>query len=650
MSITRKASNTRRRIPLIASLVLALTAAAFPLVGAAQTAEAATADLGTRQIVLPATDSAWTTERSPDAVQKHDYLSATKSADTTFLKFAGDALEGRRVTSASLELRVRSTTATKPGLMAYSAADTWSSSTLAFANKPGRGAVASDESATAVAGQTIRIPLKLEAIPASGSFALSLNYVEGGIRLLMERSGEHAPKIVVSTDAASANQPEVPVAKPSGTPRVFAHYFVPYPLSIDNKAPASDYYARNYLSPSGENGKFAAQGGLLRDRPLSPAPQTASDWRVRNMATEVRQAKSAGIDGFTLNLMSSSGQNWDAGINMMKAAGSVGDFVIVPMVDGSSGFVKNSPAQAAKLLNQLYRSGPAYKVNGSYLLSSFKAEGVSVSWWTQVIEALEKTYGLPISFQAVFLNASDANMKAYAPIADGYGNWGARTERNSLARPNYAAKAAAYGKTWMEPIAVQDVRFNASNWAESNNTATVRTQWQRAIEDKVDYVQLVTWNDYSESTQIAPSQAHGDSFLDLTRYYTSWFENGKAPALTADEIVLTHRKHFVGAKPSLSHQLMGAPTLDGTSTPARDTVEAVVWLTSPATVKITVGGKTTTVAAPAGMSVHTVPLGIGTVSASVERSGTVTAKLASPYTVVQTPPVQDLQYYATSTW
>ncbi|MFJ4044379.1 glycoside hydrolase family 71 protein [Microbacterium sp. NPDC089987] len=646
---------------MIATLVLALTAAAFPAAGVAQSAEAAAPVPTTQEVVLTAVDTAWATDRSLNTVQKHDYLSATKSADTTFLKFSGDALKGRQVTSASLDLRVRSTTATKPGLMAYNSSSNWSSSTLTWANKPSRGAVASGQSTTAVAGQTVRIPLKIESVPTSGVFALNLNYLEGGIRLLMERSGEYAPKIVVTTTASGATEapdtpsgnetkPEAPAAKPSGTPRVFAHYFVPYPLSIDNKTADSDYYANNYLNPIGENGKFAAQGGLLRDRPLSPAPQTASDWRVRNMATEVRQAQSAGIDGFTLNLMSSSGQNWEAGINMMKAAGSVGGFVVIPMVDGSSGFVKNTPAQAAALLNQLYRSGPAYKVNGSYLLSSFKAEGASVSWWTQVIEALEKTYGLPISFQAVFLNASDANMKAYAPIADGYGNWGARTERNSLARPNYDAKAASYGKTWMEPIAVQDVRFNASNWAESNNTATVRTQWQRAIEDKVDYVQLVTWNDYSESTQIAPSQAHGDSFLDLTRYYTSWFENGKAPALTADEIVLTHRKQFVGAKPSLSHQLMGAPTLDGTSTPARDTVEAVVWLTSPATVKITVAGKTTTVAAPAGMSVHTVPLGIGAVSASVERSGAVTAKLASPYTVVQTPPVQDLQYYATSTW
>ncbi|WP_336646048.1 endo-1,3-alpha-glucanase family glycosylhydrolase [Microbacterium sp. USHLN186] len=644
-------SVSRRKIPLIASLALALVASALPAAAFAPAASAATAS--PEKVVLKAVDTAWATNRYPSTVQKHDYLSATRSADTTFLKFSGAALKGKDVKSASLELKVRSTTATKPGLVAYKTSSNWSAGTLTFNNKPAAGGVASGQSATVVAGQVVRVPLNVDAIPTTGNFSFSLKYAQAGIRLQMERSGAYAAKIVVTTAneaVATEDRPQAPSPKPSGSPRVFAHYFVPYPLSLDNKAPESDYYARNYLSPSGENGKFSEQGGLLRDRPLSPAPQSASDWRVRNMATEVRQAKAAGIDGWMLNLMSSSGQGWEAGINVMKASASVGDFVVVPMVDGSSGFVKNTPTQAASLLNQLYRSGPAYKINGSYLLSSFKAEGASVSWWSQVISILEKTHGLPITFQAVFLNASDDNMKAFAPIADGYGNWGSRTERNSLARPNYDARAASYGKTWMEPIAVQDVRFNASRWAESNNTAAVRAQWKRAIEENVDYVQLVTWNDYSESTQIAPSQAHGDSFLDLTRYYTTWFETGKAPAVASDEILLTHRTQFVNAKPTFSHKLMGAPTLDGTSTPARDTVEAVVWMKAAGTVRITVGGKTTTVSAPAGMSAHTVALGLGTVSASIERSGSVTAKLTSPYKVVSTPKVQDLQYYAASTW
>ena len=660
-----------RKLTLLLSVALGLTLAVAPTAAGAQPLKAA-ADTPTQTHELSVADSAWATERQPETTQKHNYLSVTANADTSYLKFSGEELAGQDVKSAVLELHVRSTTATRPGVVAYPTTSDWSSSTLTYAEKPAAKDAVSSPSATPVAGDTLRIPLDVNAISTDGAFSLNLKYVQRGIRLQLERSGALAPKIVVTTgptDGATPNtgspapapDPAVPAApqpdsnaepapRPAGAPMVFAHYFVPYPLSLDNKAPDSDYYARHYLNPAGENGKFADEGGLLRDRPLSPGVQSSPDWRVDNMVTEIRQAKSAGIDGWTLNLMSSSGQNWDASINLMEAADAEGDFVVVPMVDGSSGFVDNTPAKAASLLSQLYAAGPAYEVDGEYLLSSFKAEGASVSWWSQVISILENEYRLPISFQAVFLSASDANMQAYASIADGYGNWGARTERNSNARPDYDARAESYGKTWMEPIAVQDVRFNASNWAESNNTATVRTQWSRAIEDKVDYVQIVTWNDYSESTHIAPSHAHGSAFLDLTRYFTSWFHTGVAPKITSDEIVLTHRTQFVDAKPSSSQKLMGAPTLDGNSTPARDTVEALVWLTSAATVNITVGGKTTSVSAPAGLSAHTVPLGLGTVSASVERSGSRTVSVTSPHAVVSNPDVQDLQYVAASSW
>ena len=65
---------------------------------------------------------------------------------------------------------------------------------------------------------------------------------------------------------------------------------------------------------------------------------------------------------------------------------------------------------------------------------------------------------MPIKFIAVFLNASDANMKAFAPFSYGFGNWGVRTARARPSAPNYAAKAHALGKKWMAPVAFQDAR------------------------------------------------------------------------------------------------------------------------------------------------------------------------------------------------
>jgi hypothetical protein len=365
--------------------------------------------------------------------------------------------------------------------------------------------------------------------------------------------------------------------------------------------------------------------------------------------TEIRQAKDAGIDGWTLDLLSPSGQNWQAVINMMKAADRVGGFLVVPMVDGTASFSKESPKTVAQLLASLYAYDSVYVDDGEYFLSSFKAEGRSVEWWTEVIGLLESEYKLPITFQAVFLDAGERNMQAFAGIADGFGNWGMRTEANILRTPNNDARAAAHGKTWMEPIALQDVRALSYTYADSYNTASVRTQWAKAIREQVDYIQLVTWNDYSESTHINPSVAHGESFLDLTRYYSEWFHSGAQPAITEDAMIVTHRIQFHNATPTYRHRLM-TPNLGGESFSPRDTVEALVWLTAPATVEITAGGKTTTFSAPAGVTAFTAPLQLGTISAKITRNGSTVDSAVSPHPVVSNPYTQDLQYYAVTTW
>jgi len=653
------------------------------------------------EVVLQAKDAGWVTSRTPDRVRSENFLSATNYEDRSFLKFSGVQLRGKEITTATLVLKVRSTSSTKRGVVVYPTASSWSSKSLTYSTAPSATDVAvSSPSTVPVAGAELRIPVAISAVSTTGDFSFRLQYVQKYIQLMMERSGASAPRLIIgyshvaatgtsSPAPASSTSTEPKEARPrtsasptattvspstsatpvptstatektggvatvtrtDGQPLVLAHYFVPYPLSLDNQPVASDYYTKNYLSPSGENGKFAAVGGLLRDRPLSPGTSKSKTWQVDNFVTEIKEAKSAGIDGWVLNLMSTSGQNWQATVDMMTAADQVGDFVVVPMVDASSSFVKSAPAAAAKLLEQLYSHESAYEADGKYLLSSFKAEGAPVTWWSQVMNALKSTYHISTTFQAVFLDASDKNMRAYASIADSMGNWGSRTVRNVTNAPDYRAKAAALGKTWISPIAVQDVRFNQNKWAESDNTEAVRAAWKRAIDDKAEYVQLVTWNDYSESTQIAPSRSHGTAFLDLTRYYAQWFHTGKKPEITSDEIVLTHRTQLVTAKPTYAQtKLMGNPTLDGTSTPARDSAEALVWLTAPGKVEITVAGQTKVFSAPAGLTSYDVPLKIGRVSAKVVRDGTTVQSLASPFAVVANPSVQDLQYWAASTW
>jgi hypothetical protein len=84
--------------------------------------------------------------------------------------------------------------------------------------------------------------------------------------------------------------------------KVFAHYFYMFPLSIDNKPSAQDYYNVQYVSKSGESGKWAPQGGFLRQRPLGVPVNPDPNWRLLNMESEVRMAIARGITGFTIDV------------------------------------------------------------------------------------------------------------------------------------------------------------------------------------------------------------------------------------------------------------------------------------------------------------------------------------------------------------
>ncbi|WP_194420395.1 endo-1,3-alpha-glucanase family glycosylhydrolase [Microbacterium abyssi] len=653
--ISRKPRAVHLAVLAAFALVLGVILPASPL------ADAAEANAATSEVTLTATESTWTTSRKPTATHEMlPYLSMTAKQDRTYLKFDGAALKGQSIVSAKLVLRVATSAATEPGVTVHAASTSWQEQTLTHENRPADStAQLNSTTPQARAGETITVPLRdLSALSTDAPFAFRLQYSQGAVGTTYVGAGPRAPQLVLQVEggdpASVPSQPSEPQpTKPEPTPpatsssgdkKVLAVYFPPYPLSLDNKPTETDYYTRNYLTVDGEGGAHAAYGGLLRDRPVPVGASTSPTWQVDNLRTEIRQAKSAGIDGFFVNVMSVSGLNWETTVNLF-AAGELENFDIIPMVDGTTSISRLSPAQVASSLATLYESPAAMKVGADYLLSSFKAEGPGAAWWKEIISLLETKYDVPVSFQAVFLAASDANMTAFAPFSDSFGNWGERNPRVINKLPVYDDQAEEYGKDWMEPVAPQDMRPRLGAYAEAGNTEALRAAWSKAIRDDVEYVQMVTWNDYSESTQFAPSMAHGSAYLEISRYYSDWYHTGTAPRITEDQLFLTHRVQFASAVSSVEHEPI-QPSLSGSKGDVRDTAEALVFLTAPATVEITVGGSTTRFDAPAGVSAFTAPLKVGSVQAKIIRAGAAVRTADSPYEVVDTPKVQDLQYYA----
>ena len=127
---------------------------------------------------------------------------------------------------------------------------------------------------------------------------------------------------------------------------------------------------------------------------------------------------------------------------------------------------------------------------------------------------------------------------------------------------NFAAQAHADGIKWMAPVAPQDSRPKDFVYSESSNTGAFRAMWDSSIQNGSDSVQITTWNDYSEGTEISPSNGNGYTWLDLAAYYITWYKTGTPPPITADAIYFCHRIQQTSLTPTVQSQLFSC--VDGT--------------------------------------------------------------------------------------
>lgn len=656
--------HTRSYVGALLSLLLLVTAG-IASAGAATAVPVGEVSAGAKVIVLSPTQSSFVSSSAPNRLHSMvDRLVVTSSTYTGYLTFDTSKIgAGYRVDSASLSLSTVESVATRPGLVVKQAGNGWAASSLTYQNRPPTGAVLNTP-VFASKGSRVTTPLSpTGSVNPGGLTSFALNYTEPASGTMFAKAGSGAPRLeIVAVPSATTPPPppatppppvvsDSPLAfNPSGAhqPKVFAHYFTPYPISIDNKDGVNDYYARNYLNPYGESSAHLAFGGLLRDRPIARAP-LAGDWQAQDVRTEINQARAAGIDGFFVDLLSLSGTHWERTTRVMDQAAAEGrGFVVVPQLDMTTSAGKASASETAAKLASLASKPSQFRLSdGRAVISAFKAENQSVAWWKTVLQTMKSSYGVNVAFSPVFLNAP-ANMAAFAPISYAVGEWGVRTPGTVAAAGGRSAAAHKLGVKWIAPVAVQDVRPNQGVFWEAGNLETFRATWERAIDEQADFVQIATWNDYSESTSVAPSMAHGWSFADVNAYYSDYFAAGRAPTVVRDVLYLTHRKQLVSAKPQISHRLMVPADSGGVTTAPRNTVEVMSMLTSAAQVTVTVGGVATTYTAPAGVSSKTVPLRTGQVLASATRNGKAIARITSPTAVVASPEVQDLQYFGYS--
>ncbi|MEU9830368.1 endo-1,3-alpha-glucanase family glycosylhydrolase [Streptosporangium sp. NPDC048047] len=550
-------------------------------------------------------------------------------------------------------LEVTSARTTDTTVTARTVTGGWTETAATWNTRPALGDAAGSHTGFA-SGQTARLDVST-AVTGDGtySFALTQSGDTPTVLSSSRESGDRGPRLIVSYTEGSGDEstagplpftlPGTAQLRASGR-KVFAHYFPPYPISLDDQDPASDYYARNYLKPDGESGKHSAYGGLLRDRPLGRAP-LSGDWALADFKTEVRQAVAAGLDGFTVDILSVTSAQWTRVRKLVAAAEAVDPGFKIVLMPDMNGLASVDAATLATALADLAASKSVYRLgDGRLVVAPFKAEGRTAAWWSDWMRTMETQHGIKVALVPCFLDFNKYR-DAFGPISYGFSNWGNRNPAANSALTANIDRAHGMGKIWMQPVSVQDERPNQGIYDEAGNTENLRATWKGAIDGKAEWVQLTTWNDYSENTQFAPSRNAGPTYLDISAYYLTCHKLG-CPTITKDVAYLTHRVQPYAAQPSYPQTKI--MKLRGGGTPSRDTVEVLTMLRDAGKVSVTVGGATQTYDAPAGVSARTFALKPGTVSASVTRNGASVAAVTSPYEVTAAPYVQDLHYRAVS--
>ncbi len=463
------------------------------------------------------------------------------------------------------------------------------------------------------------------------------------VRVLATVAAQESSAEIAAANAAAWPFEQPPLAALRAAPKkVFAHYFTPFPVSIDNRAPERDYYATHYLSPQGEGGKFAASGGFIKQRPLPRNVIDGAGWDRADAAQDVRRAAALGIDGFAVNLLASRGLHWERARALLDVAAAVDPgFRILLMPDMEAEF-KAEPQRVAEVVRVLGRHPAAYRLpDGRLVLAPYNAQTRSAAWWGELLAAL-RAEGAPVALWPV-LQGWAAHAPAFVPISVGLSDWGDRSpgvNRGWVAAP---ARARALGVMFMSTVAPQDARPKDLLYWEARNSENYRVMWEAAIAGGADAVHIVSWNDYSEATEIAPSSGTQWSFYDLTAYYAAWFKTGARPPIVRDVLYYFHRRHRTGAQPSPVKQPRPYRLGGGSDAPADD-LEVLVFATAPATLRVVQGARSSEHPVAAGLVAVRVPLAQGTPALTLLRGGQVVAAVTSGFAVDDRIEYQDLLY------
>lgn len=295
-------------------------------------------------------------------------------------------------------------------------------------------------------------------------------------------------------------------------------------------------------------------------------PMAGGGVTEQDFAAEIRQAQSHGLDGFVLNCGS-----WDQepryhanGELIFAAASKLGTgFKLFFSADGLP------PDQVIAMVSEFYDHPNMYRFRGKPVLSTFAGDKA----WAKAFLTPLATAGKPVFFVPFFYprdliggstdGFTDRNMAqliANTGFVDGFFFFGAGGQGDEIARLSKQIGQAwrRADKPYMAPVTPYYCGLSPQNNRvfESRGFEGMAAQWEAAINVGAQWVEIVTWNDWGESTYVAsfgspstsefgkgswwgPRISHA-GYLAASSYYIRWFKTGDR-SIHKDELFWFYR-------------------------------------------------------------------------------------------------------------
>jgi hypothetical protein len=415
---------------------------------------------------------------------------------------------------------------------------------------------------------------------------------------------------------------------------------------------------------------------------IVPMPYTEGQSGAERNKDDIRAALEAGIDGFVFDVFTGA-QARNVLKQYISAANAIGadKFRVFLSIDTARKF---NPRDIVDVLLNFGSDRHYLKLNDKPVLSSYGTQ--DDAWWRKnVIQPLAMR-GHHVAFIPYFhlpnpngdtpTRAAWAGRLATAPSVDGLfpfiipgslpfytgdSNLGHHWWSTLEAQENLASALSDKNKIFMGQYMPYywAICHSAGQYLEFQAGRGMANAWTSIIEkQKPDLVEIVTWNDYSESTFIQPTRLPATKnrdvvpqphlgYYELLKYYISWYKTGVRPQITRDSVFYAYRTQPLLAKPQGTADKCRPATTPPNQIwgSVKDVIYVTTALTADAEVHVRSGSTSHVVKVAAGLNTVDVPFSPGPQSIEIWRDGRVITE-GKGVDIVAIPSVQNFNVYS----